>query len=343
MPHRLGPDRYVTLDELIGFIKARSRRAQPKLAITITGGGARGPYEAGVVEAVMRKLRAANIVPDIVTGTSAGSIISTALFVDAFAPPAGPVGGVFATRQAPKWKQVGFGAAGASQLLDKAWIVQYASGEKALPVLGQIQAALDGLEASWRGLSSDLRSAGSDLSSLLGTLEAGVASSTVLGDVASLSSTLSADARSIQTAWASVVTAYDAVNPADLSPLSKHSFVGEVESLESAIESFGATLPGLLSDLVSGSIALTGDEISGFISAAASIGASASRVLNDVLAMLGDGTSLVGNAAKLALWTGVVLVLVQLVIEHLSWLFVAVVGVEGALALTNHIFDNAKI
>ena len=75
---------YLTLDQvLLDIHKAREPR---RVALSITGGGARGAYEAGAVEALLQAFHAWDVYPDVIAGTSVGALIGTGLMIDLLFP-----------------------------------------------------------------------------------------------------------------------------------------------------------------------------------------------------------------------------------------------------------------
>jgi len=53
-----------------------------KIALAISGGGASGAYEAGVLEALLRKFKEKNLNVDLLVGTSAGALNTYAVFLE---------------------------------------------------------------------------------------------------------------------------------------------------------------------------------------------------------------------------------------------------------------------
>lgn len=115
-----------------------STRRPVKLAISITGGGARGVYEAGVVEAILQALLTARLSPSIITGTSAGAIVGAGFLLDLLysnnTPP--PYSG----NQSWLWRQVCDGNDGAKLVAgDRAWVIERYSNKSALVVTDAFQ------------------------------------------------------------------------------------------------------------------------------------------------------------------------------------------------------------
>lgn len=124
--------KYCGISQIVADIAAARQAGKPvKVAFTFTGGGARGAWEGGVAEALL----SAGLVPDLIVGTSAGALVSFALFVD-LALPAGNLPAPFRGRQSTMWRQLGVGNNGAAQVVDNPWLVELASGKTLGDTLG---------------------------------------------------------------------------------------------------------------------------------------------------------------------------------------------------------------
>ena len=88
-----------------GIVEAVAVSGSPRLALVLSGGGARAAYQAGVLDAIATQLppRAANPFA-IVCGTSAGAINAAAIAAGAtdFARAANELRGLWATLHAPQ-------------------------------------------------------------------------------------------------------------------------------------------------------------------------------------------------------------------------------------------------
>lgn len=89
---------WLSLDEVIARIVDDSHQGEPAIAFAISGGGATGAYEAGVLEAWLRRAQtlhpqAAFLRPRFVLGSSAGALNATTLLVSNLRPDAGPAFG----------------------------------------------------------------------------------------------------------------------------------------------------------------------------------------------------------------------------------------------------------
>lgn len=121
---------YVLLKQIINEIKTAGRRQPVKLAITISGGGARGAYEAGAVEAILQALIQSGIRPSILAGTSAGALIATGLFMDLLYTPLNPPSGIYFGQQSLLWRKLADGNTGADQIAgDRAEILKWLTHE----------------------------------------------------------------------------------------------------------------------------------------------------------------------------------------------------------------------
>lgn len=117
------PQDYVTFQDIIADINSTGR-ANAKVALVLSGGGAKGAYEAGAVEAMLQL----NLVPDIIVGTSAGSLVSLPLFADLlypFSDPASP----YKAGQSNLWRNLAKGNNAAATLFNNAWLIDLMSGK----------------------------------------------------------------------------------------------------------------------------------------------------------------------------------------------------------------------
>ncbi|MBI1353672.1 MAG: hypothetical protein GC160_04945 [Acidobacteria bacterium] len=71
------------------FLGPASLKAQPidpnrrKIALAISGGGAKGAYSAGTIEGLLTRMRERGLKPDLLVGTSAGALNGYGVFVEA--------------------------------------------------------------------------------------------------------------------------------------------------------------------------------------------------------------------------------------------------------------------
>ncbi len=87
-----------------------------KFALTISGGGARGAYEAGAAEALL----GSGLVPDLIVGTSAGALVGFGLFIDLLFPTQGTA--PFSGTQTGLWKDLGLQNNGAFKVVSEPWL-----------------------------------------------------------------------------------------------------------------------------------------------------------------------------------------------------------------------------
>jgi predicted acylesterase/phospholipase RssA len=89
------PGRWLSMEAVIGQILADSSTGQPEIAFAISGGGATGAYEAGVIDAWMQVVEARygadadRLRPRFILGSSAGALNATTLLVQLLRPTAG--------------------------------------------------------------------------------------------------------------------------------------------------------------------------------------------------------------------------------------------------------------
>ena len=113
-----------------------------KFALTISGGGARGAYEAGAAEALL----GSGLVPDLIVGTSAGALVGFGLFIDLLFPTQGTA--PFSGTQTGLWKDLGLQNNGAFKVVSEPWLIDLISFKTVGLILEDISASLDaGLHA----------------------------------------------------------------------------------------------------------------------------------------------------------------------------------------------------
>jgi predicted acylesterase/phospholipase RssA len=148
--------KFLTLEQLLDDYKRDQRRRGTRLALAISGGGPRGAWEGGAVEAIIGACRRKGIHIDIIAGASVGSINALLTFVDTLSPPPGPVNGIFACRQSAFWKEVTANNQAASRVLDKPWIIDIATHKTEPPILN-ISGIRKHLDRAWDNARHDLK------------------------------------------------------------------------------------------------------------------------------------------------------------------------------------------
>jgi len=134
-----GDEGYLHLKQIVDeLIKARKEARQKgtdiKLAITATGGGARGAWEAGAGEALFRALREADIRPSILAGTSAGGLVATGLFADwVYEKAARPDAQGVLSKQGGLWRDIANGKGSERIGGERGIFLRWASGEQDHP------------------------------------------------------------------------------------------------------------------------------------------------------------------------------------------------------------------
>src|SRR5262249_36642499 len=105
--------KFVTIDEILTAFE-EDPREHKRLAVVFTGGGARGAYGGGAVEALIQAFRRRQVMPDVICGASVGAINALCLFGDLMFPLAAPdPQSALTTTQSLVWRQMGAGGNGA--------------------------------------------------------------------------------------------------------------------------------------------------------------------------------------------------------------------------------------
>ena len=155
----LPADAYSTIADLVTALD-RANNPNMKLAFCFEGGGARGAYHAGVLEGMLQEAakRNVNLRPDMIVGTSVGSIVGFTHFIERLYP--GGAQAPYLSRQSSMWKLIAEHNAGADKLVDPSFLIAYASGQKRIPVLGSILQQVQAIQSSWSSLQTDLLALG---------------------------------------------------------------------------------------------------------------------------------------------------------------------------------------
>src|SRR2546430_14979885 len=87
--------RWLSMEDVIRSILQDSKSRRPEIAFAISGGGATGAYEAGVIDAWLQLVEAKyaehtdKLHPNFILGSSAGALNATTLLVQLLRPSAG--------------------------------------------------------------------------------------------------------------------------------------------------------------------------------------------------------------------------------------------------------------
>src|SRR6266478_3563402 len=87
--------RWLSMEDVIRSILEDSKSRRPEIAFAISGGGATGAYEAGVIDAWLQLVEAKyaehtdKLHPNFILGSSAGALNATTLLVQLLRPSAG--------------------------------------------------------------------------------------------------------------------------------------------------------------------------------------------------------------------------------------------------------------
>lgn len=327
---------FLTLDDLIQNIISDSS-ANKDVAISVTGGGARGPYEAGVIEAIFKRFRENKPplpLPRIVTGTSAGSICATCAFVDLLYPKAAPTGqggDIFHTRQAKVWRDtVSAGNDGAKLLFkDRAWVVEYATGKKALPGISQFFDAVHNLDAAWKDLNQDitgLATAGKNLLDAFTTMDA----TALTAKIKVVSATIGSDQASIKQRYDALVAT---LKDFDLNPFDGDTPVGDAEAIINAAWELLSALGSFLADLASGAYQIGTGAVDSLFSYLDNLGKKFGDFAVQLGKIAGDSARIIGNAAIVGVLIAALVAIITAVIAHAGEIIVGVLVYFGGRQL----------
>jgi hypothetical protein len=290
-----------------------------------------------VIEALTQACRGRDIDIDVFVGSSVGSINAFCAFVDALAPAPALVQGVFAARQSALWKRYGSGNHAADDLLDRAWIVKYATDEWPLPIVGRFAALEQQLSDTWDRLkhhlddigraAGDLRKAATNPPGSL-TMETALAVRQLDADTAALLRHL----HDLQNAWNSLHVADIFKDP--------RKFIRELDRVRIEVGNVWGDTLRVEVDLLAVPLSLVSDVMIDAIGYIGPLVKAVFDLLTAIAVVVGDAGELIGEAAAF----------VGLLEEALALLTLAaaveaelLVGVGETAVLVNHIFTQNRI
>jgi predicted acylesterase/phospholipase RssA len=329
---------FLDLDKVLTDFKS-DRRPDKKLAVAFTGGGARGAYEGGAVEALVQAFRSLGVKPDIVSGASAGAINSLCLFTDLMYPMAAPdPNNHFLSRQSSIWKTISVGNNGAVQVVDKPWLIEYLTGKKPIPGLSNVEDAWRHLGQAWQATKSDVTALGPAAQALANALTT-TDSSQLLQDIQGASANISTDITTLSGDWMSVSAAWDMINLDDMLT-DPSGFVNEINSLGDAIGIMMGDAPNLIWAIASAAVQIGSDDVSLVIAYINGVIKAAEQVITQLGKIVTDAGSLAGDLVTLGLWLGLILAAVGWILTHLAFIFITV---SGNVMLIDHILGNERL
>jgi hypothetical protein len=332
------PGQFMTLRQVLAAY-ASDTRSGKKLAVALTGGGARGAYESGVVEALVQAFTRAGVKPHIICGASAGALNSLCLFTDLMYPMSAPDPASHCwSRQASVWESISVGNNGAAQVVDKPWLIEYVTGKKPLPVWGNLLEAWRELGQAWQAAQTDVTALGPAAQALANALTSADASR-LLQDIQSASAAISGDVTTLSSDWTSVSAAWSNVDLDDMvtDPV---GFVDDINSLGAAIGTMVTGAPSLIFAIASAAVRIGNDDVGVVVSYLQSVISAAQQVITQLGKIVTDVGALAGNLVLVGLWLGVVLAAVAWILTHLTFIFITV---GATVALTDHVLENGQL
>lgn len=309
----LAIDSYATIGDLV---KALDRNKNPnmKLAFCFMGGGARGAYHSGVLEGMMQEAAKSgvNLQPDMLVGTSVGSLVAYAHWLERLYPATVPA--PYKMRQSLMWRDLADKNHAAEQLFDQGYLIDYATGQKKIPLLSDILNQIQAVQTSWNALQGDLLALASAANTLsrdisqpnLTTLRTNLTTNTtkLVTDLGGLSASLNKLARDIGSAKALSVLP-------DLASVATSTARIAGDSAETAI-----TASNDLATLLNNNLSpLLND---------------AQTAIGKVLKLAVDGATLAGNALAIAAELTAVVTAMTVLLEVTAVLFIGGGGVTVA-------------
>jgi predicted acylesterase/phospholipase RssA len=155
-------DSYCKISDMIQtLLQERQSNPSMKLAFAFEGGGAKGVYQAGLMEGFAQLLASqggvAALRPDIIAATSVGSIVGYALWVELMYP--GGSTAPYALRQSSLWRSLAEGPPpnqAAEQLLKPGVLIDYITNQKPIPFIANFIGTVQNLQSDWKKVQSDL-------------------------------------------------------------------------------------------------------------------------------------------------------------------------------------------
>lgn len=332
------PGQFLTLQQVLTNYNNDSRSGK-KLAVALTGGGARGAYEAGVVEALVQAFHSSGIRPSIVCGASAGAINALCLFTDLMYSMSAPDPVThFWSRQAAVWEAISVGNNGASQVVDKPWLIEYLTGKTPIPGLSNLQNAWSQLSQAWQVTKSDVQALGPAAQALANALTANDASQ-LLQDIQSASAAISGDVGALSNDWTSVMAAWNSVDMDDIYT-DIPGLIEDMNTLGATIGTMVNSAPGLIWAITSAAVRIGSDDVGVVTSYLQGVVNAAQQVITRLTNIVTDAGALAGDLAILALWLALVLAAVAWILTHLDFIFITV---GAAVALNDHVLDNQPL
>lgn len=344
-----GPS-YLLLNDIVREIQAykRAHGGEARVAISMTGGGARAAYEAGVAEALLQALRQANIRPAILTGTSGGAIAATGLFADLlYTPFPPPPTQIYVGQQSLFWREICDGNNGASRIGgDRAWIIKWITNEERLTALDNFDRSVDALSRAVDGLKAAVTALGQDffvIPQATTTFSTGLrnrapALSSAVARINADVSTMNTHARAVFAAWQQV----DFLHPMRT--------LAAIQALDDALSKFVDAYSQAILDLTTG---VPSDELSVVVDGLTRLVIDTTTFVTTLQGLLvsaqGDVTALI--QADLTLGSRLV-ALVEAASDLITFisglrsqfLNVAIVkNTRGEDVLTDHVLPNSRL
>lgn len=331
---------YMTLQEVVRQINAypRTSTRPRKVAITITGGGARGIYEAGVLEAILQEFNntsSSPIRPDIITGASAGAIIASSLFLDLLYNSPTSSASIYSSNQSGTWREISDGNNGSTRIAgNRAWILKFATGSKPLPIIDDIRKIIKDLGKSKDDVVVDFKTFQSELKKLMDAIHSFDFDTAVLNlnntenTLESTFTTLRGDANAIRNK-AKTLEASGFTDVVEMASLIRSviKFIGDL------LVAIGNVAGALWKDFV--------DILSTFVNDVDNYLKTVFSSIGDTLSSFGqlvwDGTRFAGNVLLLVAAIDRAVVVLLAILPFID-IFLVLGGME--LQLSDHIIDN---
>ncbi|MDQ1698765.1 MAG: hypothetical protein QOG34_628, partial [Frankiaceae bacterium] len=142
-------DVFRSLDDVVTQLEQDFRAAPAafRLAISVSGGGAKGAWGQGVLEALKHEMakQGATFPISLLCGTSAGALVCFGEWVNTtFPAPAAPA--PLLSRASALWSDLAINNDAAAQLVSPAVLLEFASGKRPVPIVSDIMTRIGDLD-----------------------------------------------------------------------------------------------------------------------------------------------------------------------------------------------------
>lgn len=249
-------DVYRSLDDVVAQLQ-QDFRASPatfRLALSISGGGAKGAWGQGVLEALKQEMakQGANFPVSLLCGTSAGALVCFGEWVNTVFPAPAPPAPLL-SRASGLWSQLAVNNDAAQRLVSPAVVLELASGKHAIPIVSDILTRIGDLDTDITKVKTRFQRAATDLAALSASLgQLGLTD--LANDLSQLASDLATDVGKVAKVVGDIVSLdisaiADAIGLATTAQQQLGTVQNELAQLANDVANLPTTVPAVLRDL----------------------------------------------------------------------------------------------